>query len=199
MNPAEVWDLYTKHQVLQHGHFVLSSGRHSDTYLQCARVLEHPHLAALLGKALAERFAGDEVDVVVSPAIGALLIGFAVAGALECRFLFTERSGDSMTLRRGQQIERGERAVVVEDVVTTGGSAAEVITLAERAGAKALGVGAMVDRSEAPQAFRLEALLRVEARSWDPADCPMCARGEQVSSPGSRRALRGASAGKKLP
>jgi orotate phosphoribosyltransferase len=186
MNPAEVLDLYTKHGVYQRGHFLLSSGRHSDSYLQCARVLENPKLAQCLGEALAARFR-DHVDVVVSPAVGALLIGFAVAAELHCRFLFTERAEEKMVLRRGQELQRGEHAVVVEDVVTTGGSAAEVLRLVERAGATAAGVGAMVDRTEEPPPFRLEALLRVEARSWDPSECPLCERGERLASPGSRR------------
>jgi len=185
VNPAEVREGFDRYGVLQTGHFKLSSGRHSDTYLQCARVLEHPRVAASLGEALAKRF-DENVDVVISPALGGILIGNAVAYALGCRFLFAERAAGRMTLRRGQRVEAGERAVVVEDVITTGGSAAEVVALAKEAGAEILGVGSLVDRSEQPPGYRLESLLRVEARSWEPDECPLCAEGEPLSTPGSR-------------
>jgi orotate phosphoribosyltransferase len=185
VNPLEVQELFERYGAMHRGHFRLSSGRHSDRYLQCARVLEHPRVAASLGEALAARY-HDAADVVASPALGGILIGYAVAYALGVRFVFTERSGGVMTLRRGQALDRGERVLVVEDVVTTGGSAAEVLALAEAAGATIAGVGSLVDRSEQPPAFRLEALLKVDATSWDPDDCPLCARGEGLTTPGSR-------------
>jgi orotate phosphoribosyltransferase len=185
MNPNEVGELFERYGVLHKGHFKLSSGRHSDTYLQCARILEHPRVAASLGEAIAKRYP-EGADAVVSPALGGILIGNAVAYAIGCRFCFTERVDGTMTLRRGQSVSAGERIMVVEDVITTGGSAAEVIGLCERSGASIVGVGTLVDRSETPPAFHLEALLRVEAMSWDPADCPLCARGEPLHTPGSR-------------
>ena len=185
MNPNEVSDLFQRYGVLHKGHFKLSSGRHSDTYLQCARILEHPRIAGSLGEAIAKRYP-DGADVVVSPALGGILIGNAVAYAIGCRFLFTERVDGTMTLRRGQAIEAGERVLVVEDVITTGGSAAEVIALCERESATVVGVGSLVDRSEGAPVFHLEALLRVQATTWDPADCPLCARGEPLHTPGSR-------------
>ena len=185
MNPAEVTELFERYGVLHKGHFKLSSGRHSDTYLQCARILEHPRITVSLGDALAARYPGG-ADVVVSPALGGILIGNAVAYALGCRFLFTERVEGSMTLRRGHVIRAGERVIVVEDVITTGGSAAEVVALADAAGATVLGVASLVDRAERRPPFHLESLLRVHAASWDPADCPLCARGERLHTPGSR-------------
>ena len=185
MNPNEVTQLFERYGVLQKGHFKLSSGRHSDTYLQCARILEHPRVAASLGEAIAKRYS-DGADVVVSPALGGILIGNAVAYAIGCRFLFTERVEGTMTMRRGQHVARGERVMVVEDVITTGGSAAEVIALCEAEGADLVGVGSLVDRSEKPPAFHLEALLRVDARSWTADECPLCARGEPLHTPGSR-------------
>lgn len=185
MNPAEVTELFERYGVLHTGHFRLSSGRHSDTYLQCARILEHPRITVSLGDALANRYP-DRAEVVASPALGGILIGNAVAYALGCRFVFCERVDGTMTLRRGQAIATGERVIVVEDVITTGGSAVEVIALAEAAGASVLGVAALVDRTEGPPPFHLEALLRVRATSWDPADCPLCARGEPLHTPGSR-------------
>src|SRR5688572_27759197 len=115
MNPAEVTELFERYGVLQTGHFRLSSGRHSDTYLQCARILEHPRITTSLGDALANRYS-DGADVVASPALGGVLIGNAVAYALGCRFVFTERIDRKMTLRRGQAITAGERVIVVEDV-----------------------------------------------------------------------------------
>jgi len=185
VNSAEVTELFERYGVLHTGHFKLSSGRHSDTYLQCARILEHPRVAASLGEAIAHRYP-DGADVVVSPALGGILIGHAVAYAIGCRFLFAERVDGAMALRRGQQLRPGERGLVVEDVITTGGSAAEVIELCEDAGAKVVGVGALVDRTEAPPPFHLEALLRVHARTWDEDVCPLCARGEPLHTPGSR-------------
>jgi orotate phosphoribosyltransferase len=186
MNPNEVSELFDRYGVLHKGHFKLSSGRHSDTYLQCARILEHPRVAASLGEAIAKCYP-DGADVVVSPALGGILIGNAVAYAIGCRFLFAERAEGAMTLRRGQSVSPGEKVIVVEDVITTGGSAAEVIALVERAGADVVGVGALVDRSEEPPGFHLEALLKVQAKSWEPPKCPLCARGEPLHTPGSRQ------------
>jgi len=189
MNPAEVQELFERYGVLQTGHFKLSSGRHSDTYLQCARILEHPRVAASLGEALADRYR-DEVDIVVAPALGGILIGYAVAGAIGCRFLFTERVDGTMALRRGQAVEPGMRVLVVEDVITTGGSAAEVIRLVEHDGATSVGVASLVNRAETPPAFRLESLLEVTASTWQPDACPLCARGEPLHTPGSRSLSR---------
>jgi len=191
MNEAEVRAVFDQYGVVQRGHFKLSSGRHSDVYLQCQRVLEHPRVTRSLARALATRFEG--ADTVLSPAIGAILIGAALADALDARFVFAERVDGAMTLRRGQAIGRGERVVVCEDVVTTGGSAAECLRLAEAAGAGAGPVASLVDRTNGSAPFRLESLLRVEAVSWTPEDCPLCARGLPIDQPGSR-ALPGAAA-----
>jgi orotate phosphoribosyltransferase len=198
MNPAEVTELFERYGVLHTGHFKLSSGRHSDTYLQCARILEHPRVAFSLGDALANRYP-DGADVVASPALGGILIGNAVAYALGCRFVFTERVDGVMTLRRGQSVAPGERVLVVEDVITTGGSAAEVIALCEGSGATVVGVAALVDRTEGPPPFHLEALLRVRAGSWDPSECPLCARGEPLHTPGGRAVSSSAGGGTSSP
>ncbi|MGH2727387.1 MAG: orotate phosphoribosyltransferase, partial [Actinomycetota bacterium] len=185
MNPAEVQELFERYGAILTGHFKLSSGRHSDTYVQCARILEHPRVASSLAQALSSRCTGG-VDVVVSPALGGVLIGYLVAHELGCRFLFTERVDGTMSLRRGQVLAPGERFLVVEDVITTGGSAAEVIALGENARGISAGVASLIDRSEQQPAFHLEALFRVAATSWDPADCSFCARGEPLHTPGSR-------------
>lgn len=185
MNPAEVHQLFERHGAILTGHFKLSSGRHSDTYVQCARILEHPRVAASLAQALATRCA-EGVDVVVSPALGGVLIGYLVAYEIGCRFLFTERVDGAMTLRRSQSIVPGERVLVVEDVITTGGSAAEVIAIVKQAGGVVTGVASLIDRAQRLPSFHVEALLKVAATSWDPADCPLCARGEALNTPGSR-------------
>ena len=198
MNPTEIREIFDRYGVLQNGHFRLSSGRHSDVYLQCQRVLEHPRLTASLGEAIAERFDGrhgahPEFNVVVSPAVGAILIGNAVAYAAGTRFFFAERVNGAMTLRRGQQLGRSDRALIVEDVITTGGSAAEVAALAESCGAAVIGVGSLVDRSVHKPAFRLESLVRVEARDYEESACPLCAAGEPLTAPGSRYLAKDAS------
>lgn len=168
------------------GHFALSSGRHSDTYLQCALALSQPRTALALGAALAEK-AQAEVDVVVSPALGGILAGFAVAAALDRRFVFAERPpGGAFTLRRGQSVAPGERVLVVEDVITTGGSAREVADLLRGAGAKVAGVACLVDRSGQRLDPAPSSLLTVDAQSWDEAGCPLCKAGRPLDRPGSR-------------
>ena len=192
LSPDQIAPLFAELEVLRKGHFKLSSGKHSDTYLQCALALQRPAIALRLGAALASRFDARQIDVVVSPALGGVLAGFAVAAALDRPFLFTERTADrSMTLRRGQHLDKGQRVLVVEDVITTGGSAMEVVALVEQAGATAVGLAALVDRSaglpaEQRPAMAPTALLTVEAQAWDPDSCPACAAGTPLDSPGSR-------------
>ena len=179
------------------GHFVLSSGRHSDVYAEKFRALERPELAMSLGASLADRFAapgagpeagpgaGREVDVVVSPAVGAIVLGFTTALALGARFIFAERDAGAMTLRRGFRIAPGERVLVVEDVVTTGASLKEVLALVDPTAL--VGAGCLLDRSSGLElAVPLVALARLEAPTWDPAACPLCAAGEPAVAPGSR-------------
>lgn len=191
---SDVTSLFERLNVLRRGHFRLSSGKHSDTYLQCALALSDPDIALQLGAQLAGQFDAGDIDVVVSPALGGVLAGFVVAAALHRPFLFTERTGDrSMTLRRGQHLETGQRVLVVEDVVTTGGSAMEVVALCEAARAQVVGLASIVDRSaglaehERPP-LRPTALLTVDARAWDPDACPACAAGDELDTPGSRHA-----------
>jgi orotate phosphoribosyltransferase len=166
------------------GHFLLSSGRHSDRYVEKARVLERPQAVMAFGAVMASWY--PRVQAVVAPAVGAIALGFAVAFHATARFLFAERDAGTMTLRRGFGLHRGERTLVVEDVITTGASAGEVFDLVQREGADALGVAALVDRSQSPLRFPLRAVLRVEAVSWRPEECPLCREGRPMSSPGSR-------------
>lgn len=192
MTDDDIASLFSDLHVLRRGHFRLSSGKHSDTYVQCALALRDPQTALRLGAAVAQRVDGDHIDLVVSPALGGVLAGFVVAAALQRPFVFTERAADrTMTLRRGQVVQPGQRVLVVEDVVTTGGSAMEVVALCEEAGATVTGIASLVDRSGALPAGdrpRIEptALLTVAARAWDPHECPACAAGTPLDTPGSR-------------
>lgn len=171
-----------------HGHFQLTSGRHSDTYVQCARVLEDPALTTHLAEAMAASVAGHAIDVVAAPAVGGIIIGFAVAQALGVKFIFSERQNGTMTFRRSFTVEPGQRVLVVEDVVTTGGSVAEVIDLVRAAGGVVVAVTSIIDRG-GDKAFDAEylPLLRLEVESMEPLNCPQCAAGTAIDSPGSRR------------
>ncbi len=174
--------------VYRTGHFQLSSGRHSDTYLQCALALQDPAFGHRLGRELAA-LVDAEVDVVASPAIGGLLAGYVVAQALGTRFVFTERVDSRMTLRRGQQVAAGERVLMVEDVLTTGGSAREAADALEAEGAEVVAWAALVDRSlpSHPLPYTATALVDVEPQTWDADACPLCEQGTPIDSPGSRR------------
>jgi orotate phosphoribosyltransferase len=173
-----------------HGHFSLSSGLHSDQYFQCAKLLEHPRLAQQVGQELAARFEGTQVDLVVSPALGGILIGHEVAKALGVRFLFGERYGEErkLTLRRGFQVQPGEKILLVEDVITTGGSVLELKRLVESQGGSAAAYGAIVDRraEEIDLGLRLEALVKIQVNVYKPEECPLCREKIPVTKPGSR-------------
>lgn len=189
MNSVEILDLLTKQDALLEGHFKLSSGRHSDRYVQKQRVMERPRIAVSLAHQIAERFRtpeGYDFETVVSPAVGAIGLGTLVALEAHARFLFTERSDGSMTFRRGQQLSGRERVLIVEDVVTTGASAAEVVEAVIATGAHLVGVSALIDRSTQDLPFALNSLAKVEAADWEPRECPMCARQEPITVPGSR-------------
>jgi orotate phosphoribosyltransferase len=184
LSPDAALGLFEAAGAILSGHFLLSSGQHSDTYVQKARVLERPDVAMTLAREIASWH--RDVEVVLAPAVGAVALGFAVALASGARSVCAERDGGGMALRRGFTIEPGERTVVVEDVVTTGGSAAEVWALAGAHGAERLGVAALIDRTSSAVGFPLRAILRVDARAWDPSACPLCRDGVPVDSPGSR-------------
>jgi orotate phosphoribosyltransferase len=178
-----------------HGHFRLTSGLHSGEYLQCAKVLAHPEYAERLGRELSEKIrtlTGEAtIDVVVAPAMGGIIIGHEVARALGARSLFTERdaASNSMTLRRGFEIAAGEKAVVIEDVITTGGSTKEVVNAITTAGAQVLAAGSIVDRSggRAEVGVPRVALETLETVAYRPEECPLCKEGMPLVKPGSRR------------
>ena len=184
MSPQEAAALLERSGAILHGHFELTSGRHSDLYVQKARVLEDPAATMELAREISSWYP-EGVDVVVAPAVGAIPLGFAVALAAGARSIFAERVDGAMRLRRGFGLREGERALVVEDVVTTGGSAREVEELVRASGARSLGVAALVDRSSSDVGFPMRALVRIGATSWEPADCPLCARGVPLDAPGS--------------
>jgi orotate phosphoribosyltransferase len=177
--------LLEKSGAVLRGHFQLTSGRHSDTYVQKARVLERPDATMALAREMASWYP-DGIDVTVAPAVGAVPLGFAVALASGARAIFAEREDGRMALRRGFALSPGERALVVEDVVTTGGSAREVFDLVLASPAKALGVAALVDRSGSSLPFPLRAIVALDAASWPPDDCALCRAGRPLDRPGSR-------------
>lgn len=174
---------------LMKGHFRLSSGLHSDEYCQCAKVMEHPQVTEELGRMLADLFRDETVDVVVSPAIGGIVIGYEVARALGVRAIWAERADGTMTLRRGFCVSPGERVLIIEDVVTTGGSVREVAEAVREAGATIVGFGFIMDRSRQPLDLPGPTKALLEGRkmkTYDPSDCPLCADGVPVAKPGSR-------------
>ncbi|HYJ45813.1 MAG TPA: orotate phosphoribosyltransferase [Pyrinomonadaceae bacterium] len=174
---------------LLEGHFVLSSGLHSTQYLQCALLLQHPAEAIAFGQALADQFQGQGIETVVAPAIGGIVIGYEVARQLGARFIWTEREAGEMTLRRGFSVRPGERMLVVEDVVTTGGSTRETVEALRRAGALVVGAASIIDRSSgrADVGVQRIALATLEVPAMAPAACEACARGEEAVKPGSRK------------
>ena len=184
----EVLSLFRARGAFLDGHFRLTSGLHSTGYLQCALVLQDPRDAAALGEAIAARVRDLAADVVLSPALGGIVIGHEVARALGVRAIFAERQDGALTLRRGFVIAPGERVLVVEDVVTTGGSVKEVLDVVRRQGANVVGVGVIVRRGEADFGVPTHALLDMPIVSHDPEGCPQCAAGEAITDPGSRRA-----------
>ncbi len=189
MTQAEILEHFKQTDALLEGHFVLSSGLHSPKYLQCARALQLPTDAAKFGQAIAEKFADETFYTVASPAIGGLIIGFAVAEALNARFIWTERENGAMTLRRGFSVRENEKILVVEDVITTGGSTRECIEALETRGAKVAGAASIIDRSngKADVGVRRISLASLDVPSYKTEDCPMCAKGEIAVKPGSRK------------
>ncbi len=194
----ELLKMFETAGAIRHGHFELSSGRHSGTYVQCALVLQYPRFAEKLGQALAALFSDARVDAVVSPALGGLIIGQEVARALSASkdaggggvpAMFVERDGSgTLTLRRGFTLQPDQHVLVVEDVWTTGGSTQQTIHVVEEAGGRVVAVGALIDRSGGKIEFPMEsnALIELQMESYEPEDCPLCRQGRVAVKPGSR-------------
>ncbi len=196
MNQEQVLKQLRETQAMLEGHFLLSSGRHSDRYFQCALVLSHPRRAQDLARALALKVQ-QTCDVVVGPALGAVVWAHEVARALDVRALFTERAGAKMELRRGFALEPRERVLIVEDVLTTGGSVREVLEVVRAQGALPVGVASIINRSGDPQPFQAEdlpfsSLAEVKVESWTAQECPLCKSGRlgPAIKPGSRPAVQ---------
>ena len=176
--------------VLLEGHFLLTSGRHSGRYLQCARIFRNTRYSEELCAALAAHFKDDRVDIVIGPALGAVQMAYEVSRALGCENFFAEREDGSMTLRRGFAIEPGQRVLVVEDVVTTGGSVREVLEIVRQAGGEIVGVGSIVDRTGGRIDFGVpfHSVISMEVESYEPSECPLCKAGAPAPyKPGSRK------------
>lgn len=189
METEEVLERFRATGALLEGHFVLTSGLHSANYLQCALVLQHPAEAEKFGRAIAEHFKLDNVELVASPAIGGIVIGHEVARNLGARFIWTERESGKMTLRRAFSVSPGERTIVVEDVVTTGGSTRDTVSALQAAGANVVAAASIIDRSGggADVGVARIALATLSVPSVDPSACELCKRGEVAVKPGSRK------------
>ncbi|HEY0726444.1 MAG TPA: orotate phosphoribosyltransferase [Pyrinomonadaceae bacterium] len=190
MDPEKVIDEFKQTGALLEGHFQLTSGLHSTVYLQCARVLQCPEKAEAFGRAIAQQFADSGIELVASPAIGGIVIGHEVARALGARFIWTEREGGEMTLRRGFTVSPGETTLVVEDVITTGGSTRETIEALKSAGADVIAAASIIDRSGGSVEVGVPrvALATLRVLSVEPSACDACKMGEPAVKPGSRRA-----------
>ncbi|ADG82675.1 orotate phosphoribosyltransferase [Thermincola potens] len=188
LSKEEVLNIFTEAKALLTGHFRLTSGRHSNRYMQCAQVLKFPEYAQKLCADLAAKFQGQKIDIVVGPAMGGIIVSYEVARALGVPSIFCEREQGQMKLRRGFTIEPGANVLVVEDVVTTGGSVKEVMNVIRELGGNIVGVGVLVDRSNGAVDFGvpLHAELTMDIQSWEADDCPLCKEGIPVVKPGSR-------------
>ena len=184
----ELLDLFRKSGALLEGHFRLSSGLHSTGYLQCALVLQHPEHAELLGRAIAVRTRSLGATAVLSPALGGVIIGHEVGRGLGVRALFAERQDGALMLRRGFMLSENDRVLVIEDVVTTGGSTRETMQVAAAAGGQVVGAASIVDRSggRTELSVPFHALLEIDLPTYEPDACPLCAKGLPVVKPGSR-------------
>ena len=186
-------EIFKETGVMLEGHFLLTSGRHSNRYMQCARLFEYPQYSELMCRDLAEKFKDERVEIVIGPALGGVIMSYEVGRQLGVRNFFAERGDDgAMTLRRGFVIPHGARVLLVEDAVTTGGSVKEVMALVKDAGGIVVGVGAIVDRSAGKVDFgcRFEAVASMRVESWEAVDCPLCKEGTPAIKPGSRKTVK---------
>jgi orotate phosphoribosyltransferase len=188
MTRDELLDLFRRSGALLEGHFRLTSGLHSPGYLQCALVLQHPQHAEVLGRAIAERVRDLRPTVVLSPALGGVVIGHEVGRALGVRAIFAERQDGALTLRRGFMLAESDRVLILEDVLTTGGSTKETMQVATAAGGRVVGAASIVDRSggDANLDVPFAALLKIDLPTYEPDRCPLCAQGMPVIKPGPR-------------
>ena len=199
LTEKEILEIFEKSGALLKGHFLLTSGRHSNIYFQCAKVLQYPEYAEKICGMIAEHYKSANIDTVIAPAIGGIVVGQEVARQLNKRSIFAEREDKSLTLRRGFTIEKGEKVLVCEDVVTTGGSVFEVIDIVKNFGGEVVGVGFIVDRSNGKVNFGLSrprlagtdfpqfSTMMLDVKSFPPEECPLCKEGIELVKPGSRK------------
>ncbi len=190
LTKERILEIFKEAGVLLEGHFLLTSGKHSNRYLQCARLFRNTRYSEELCAALAAKFAGQQIDVVIGPAMGAVQMAYEVSRHIGCENFFAEREDGKMTLRRGFEVRPGMRCLLVEDVVTTGGSVKEVAQLVRDAGGIGVGVGSIVDRAGGTVDFGapFESVIQVEVQAWEPDQCPLCKEGAPAPiKPGSRK------------
>ncbi|MFA5392249.1 MAG: orotate phosphoribosyltransferase [Candidatus Paceibacterota bacterium] len=193
LSKADIIKKFEETEAIQRGHFQLTSGVHSEIYIQCAQVMQYPEFMDNLCSELGRKFRGEIIDVIVGPAVGAIIMAHVMARILGpwVRAIFTERENGRMILRRSFMIKEGEKVLVVEDVMTTGSSAKEVIDIVESRQGKVVGVGALIDRSEGKIDFgvKIQSLLTLNIKNYLPKVCPLCQKGVPVIEPGSRNLL----------
>ena len=187
-NTVDVKELLLKAQGLLSGHFCLTSGLHSDTYFQCAKLYQYPDIVETLAKELAYKLEGIEFDTIVAPAIGAVIFGYEVAKQSKKRNLFVERKDGIMQLRRGYELKKGEKVVIIEDVITTARTIFETKDAIKEFDCEVVGVGCIVDRTQGKMnnEFQIYSLLQSSPVTYDPSDCPLCKAGIELIKPGSR-------------
>ena len=188
MSTPALLEIFRSSGALLEGHFKLTSGLHSNTYFQCAKVLQYPEYLTEICRNIASFFSGLKVDTVISPAVGGIVVGTEVGRQLGVKTVFAERKNGEMALRRGFSVSPGDKVLVVEDVITTGGSVAEVIGVVTKAGAEIVGVGSVVDRSNGTVtlAEKQFSLLTLEVKNYEPHNCPLCDQNVPIDIPGSR-------------
>ncbi len=192
LSDADVLKIFKSTGALLEGHFLLTSGRHSNQYFQCAKVLQYPNYTAEICSVIAKHFHNYDIDTVIAPAMGGMIVGYEVARQLNKRSIFTERENKEMTLRRGFSLDKDEKVLVCEDVITTGGSVKEVIEIVKSYNAEIIGVASIVDRSNGKVDFGypLFSTLKLDVVSYEPADCPICKEGKiELIKPGSRKII----------
>ena len=184
----EILEIFKETGALLEGHFILTSGLHSDKYFQCAKVLQYPWHAETLCREITDHFKNERIDVIVSPAVGGIVFGQEIGRLLGVRAIFAERVEGQMTLRRGFSISPEERVLVAEDVTTTGGSVKEVMEVVKQAGGEIKAVTSLVDRSSGKAKFGVPyfSLFQMEVKNYDPENCPLCRKGSTAIKPGSR-------------
>lgn len=189
MEREDILNIFKDNKAMLEGHFLLTSGRHSNQYLQCALVLQKPSVAEKLSQELCKKIEEQNVDIVIGPAIGGITFAYEMARQLGALALFAEREEGAMTLRRGFTIAPGARVLVVEDVITTGGSVREVVELVKKLGGQVVGVASLVDRSNGKVEFGcpFTSLLPIEVVSYSAEECPLCKEGKPIVKPGSRK------------